>query len=73
MKGVVLQTYGEGNGPTARLDLMNTLREATTKGGVIIVNTSQCPRGSVSSAYAVGKVSDGACFAYCVERSYVSK
>ena len=49
-----MQTYGQGNGPTARADIMGALREATER-GVIIVNTTQCSRGVVSPMYAVGK------------------
>ena len=55
MQGVVLQTYGQGNGPDSRTDLMEVLKEACDR-GVIIVNTTQCARGIVSPAYAVGKV-----------------
>lgn len=54
MEGVVLQTYGQGNGPTARADIMAALKDACDR-GVIIVNTTQCSRGVVSPMYAVGK------------------
>lgn len=54
MEGVVLQTYGQGNGPTSRADIMAALKEAS-KRGVLIVNITQCSRGIVSPAYAVGK------------------
>lgn len=50
----MLQTYGQGNGPTARTDIMAALKEACDR-GVIIVNTTQCSRGVVSPIYAVGK------------------
>jgi lysophospholipase len=55
MQGCVLQTYGAGNGPAARQDLMHTLKEASDR-GVIIVNCTQCSRGCVSALYSVGKV-----------------
>ena len=55
MQGVVLQTYGAGNGPAARQDLMAVLKEASSR-GVIIVNCTQCARGAVSVIYSVGKV-----------------
>lgn len=55
MEGVVLQTYGQGNGPTARLDLMEALREACAR-GVIMINITQCARGAVMPVYAVGQV-----------------
>ncbi|ELU00500.1 hypothetical protein CAPTEDRAFT_186427 [Capitella teleta] len=54
MQGVVLQTYGAGNGPAARQDLMNVLKEASDR-GTIIVNCTQCSRGAVSALYSVGK------------------
>ena len=56
MQGVVLQTYGAGNAPDNRPDLLNVFREASNI-GVIIINISQCPRGNVSASYATGKVS----------------
>jgi L-asparaginase/Glu-tRNA(Gln) amidotransferase subunit D len=55
MLGVVLQTYGAGNGPDTRADLLGILREASQR-GVIVLNITQCYRGSVSAAYAAGKV-----------------
>ena len=55
MRGVVLQTYGAGNGPAARKDLMDALKEASDR-GVIIINCTQCSIGGVSALYSVGKV-----------------
>ena len=55
MRGVVLQTYGAGNGPDAREDLLKIFKEACAS-GVIIVNITQCMKGAVSAAYAAGKV-----------------
>lgn len=54
MEGVVIQTYGAGNGPDARQDLLALFAEASSR-GVVIVNTTQCSRGSVSVSYAAGK------------------
>jgi len=54
MQGVVLQTYGHGNWPTALTDLMLILKEACDN-GITIVNTTQCSRGTVLPIYAVGK------------------
>ena len=54
MKGVVLQSYGSGNGPDSRKDLLALFRQACER-GVIIVNITQCTRGSVSTSYAAGK------------------
>ena len=53
--GVVLETYGAGNAPDNRPDLLAELKEATAR-GVIIINTTQCLKGTVSLIYATGKV-----------------
>ena len=55
LKGVVLQTYGVGNAPTYVRGLLGMFEKA--KKDVIIVNVTQCPKGSVSTSYAAGKVS----------------
>ncbi|XP_037097625.1 60 kDa lysophospholipase isoform X2 [Syngnathus acus] len=55
MEGVVLETYGSGNGPDNRPDLLEELKKATDF-GVIIINCTQCLRGTVSTSYATGKV-----------------
>lgn len=56
MQGVVLETYGSGNAPDNRADLLEELKKATDA-GVIIINCTQCLRGTVSTSYATGKVS----------------
>lgn len=56
MQGVVLETYGSGNAPDNRPDLLAELKKATDA-GVIIINITQCLRGTVSASYATGKVS----------------
>lgn len=53
IQGVVLQTYGSGNAPSNRKDILNEFREAT-KRGVIIVNITQCANGKVDAAYETG-------------------
>lgn len=53
--GVVLQTYGTGNAPNNRDDLITEIRKAT-KRGVIIINCTQCLHGPVVDQYATGKV-----------------
>ena len=55
MRGVVLQSYGAGNGPDGRTEILELLKEACDR-GVLIVNISQCAKGRVSSGYATGKV-----------------
>lgn len=58
MEGIVLETYGSGNAPDNRADLLEEFRKATER-GVIMVNCSQCLRGSVTTSYATGKVCKG--------------
>ncbi|CAN7939594.1 unnamed protein product [Ixodes hexagonus] len=53
VQGVVLQTYGAGNAPTARLDVMDEIRRANER-GVLMINCSQCPHGAVDPAYETG-------------------
>ncbi|XP_075592132.1 L-asparaginase 1 isoform X2 [Dermatophagoides farinae] len=53
IEGVVLQTYGAGNAPSNRKDILNEFREAT-KRGLIIVNITQCPNGKVDPSYETG-------------------
>eukprot|EP00912_Choanoflagellata_sp_UC4_P001666 UC4_evm3s1059 len=55
IKGVVLQTYGAGNAPDTREDLIQALKEATDR-GVLIVNCTQCYKGHVAAHYATGTV-----------------
>ena len=46
LQGLVLETYGMGNGPSEDTDLMDILTEACHR-GVVIVNCTQCLRGTV--------------------------
>ena len=55
MQGVVLQSYGSGNIPDSRVDLIEDLKEATDR-GVLVVNCTQCTNGHVTQAYAAGRV-----------------
>nr|XP_033808475.1 60 kDa lysophospholipase isoform X2 [Geotrypetes seraphini] len=54
MEGIVLETYGTGNAPDNRLDLLEELKNATER-GVFIINCTQCLKGSISESYATGK------------------
>ncbi|KAM3918542.1 60 kDa lysophospholipase [Leptodactylus fuscus] len=54
MEGIVLETYGTGNAPDCRIDLLQELKAATER-GVAIINCTQCLRGSVTESYATGK------------------
>ena len=60
IEGVVLETYGTGNAPDNRPDLLAALKEATDR-GVIIINTTQCLKGTVSKIYATGEVGASVC------------
>jgi len=53
IEGIVLQSYGSGNIPSARTDLLEELRSASAN-GVLIINTTQCCHGSVSAIYETG-------------------
>ncbi|XP_043118375.1 60 kDa lysophospholipase isoform X2 [Puntigrus tetrazona] len=65
MDGIVLETYGSGNAPDNRADLLDEIRKATER-GVIIVNCTQCLRGSVTTSYATGQaLSDAGLVAGC--------
>ena len=55
IEGVVLETYGSGNGPDSRQELLEEIR-AAAKRGVIIVNCTQCLYGHVVDSYATGRV-----------------
>ncbi len=55
MLGVVLQTYGSGNAPNNRDDLITEIKKAT-RHGVLIINCTQCLHGPVVDQYATGKV-----------------
>jgi L-asparaginase len=55
VEGLVLMSYGMGNVPSDNKALLNTLRQASDD-GVIIVNCSQCYRGRVNmSGYETGQ------------------
>ncbi len=53
LEGVVLETYGSGNAPDRRADFLDALRAATQR-GVVVVNCTQCHRGTVTTTYAAG-------------------
>lgn len=54
MKGCVLQTFGAGNVPSNRPELIKLLKEANDA-GIIIVNCTQCITGSVADLYETGR------------------
>lgn len=57
LKGVVMETFGSGNGPT-KPDLLRELRAAAER-GLVILNCSHCLQGAVTSDYAAGMVGAG--------------
>jgi len=46
LRGLILRAYGVGDGPTNNADFLAALKEATSR-GVVIVDCTQCLRGSV--------------------------
>ncbi|XP_016876756.1 60 kDa lysophospholipase isoform X3 [Homo sapiens] len=58
LKGVVMETFGSGNGPT-KPDLLQELRVATER-GLVIVNCTHCLQGAVTTDYAAGMAMAGA-------------
>lgn len=54
LRGLVLETYGSGNGPTGDKEFLRVLAEANAR-GVVIVDCTQCLRGRVDlTQYATG-------------------
>jgi L-asparaginase len=55
LRGLVLETYGAGNGPVRNQAFLDALKEAADR-GVVIVNCSQCHIGGVNlDQYATGR------------------
>ncbi|XP_017717408.1 PREDICTED: 60 kDa lysophospholipase isoform X3 [Rhinopithecus bieti] len=52
LKGMVMETFGSGNGPT-KPDLLQELQMATER-GLVIVNCTHCLQGAVTTDYAAG-------------------
>lgn len=57
VQGVVFETFGAGNMPTARGDFMEVIKKASER-GVLIINVSQCVRGGVIELYETGKLDE---------------
>lgn len=55
MEGVVLQTFGAGNIPSSRNDIIDELKKAHER-GIIVMNCTQCISGSVAEMYETGQV-----------------
>ncbi len=55
LRGLVLESYGSGNGPSENREFLKVLDDAVQR-GVVIVNLSQCRHGGVSQKdYATGR------------------
>jgi L-asparaginase len=55
LEGLVLESFGVGNGPIHDADFLRVLRHSTER-GVVVVATTQCLRGQVDlSSYATGQ------------------
>ena len=52
IRGIVLRTFGAGNGPTKRW-FVDAIREAVER-GVVIVNVTQCVNGGVQASRYMG-------------------
>jgi len=56
LKGLVLETYGVGNGPDQNKKLIKVLKNATER-GIVIIACTQCLQGTVNlGEYAAGSV-----------------
>ncbi len=56
LKALVLETYGDGNGPTNMPDFVQSIRSACSH-GTVVVNCTQCHHGGVTqSHYEPGRV-----------------
>ena len=53
LKGLVLQTFGAGNGPDQNKHFLSTIKAACDR-GLVVVNVTQCHRGMVEAHYATG-------------------
>ncbi|MFP4658154.1 MAG: asparaginase domain-containing protein, partial [Desulfonatronovibrionaceae bacterium] len=53
LQGLVLESYGSGNGPSKDKEFLQVLSRATER-GVVLVNCTQCVRGTVRGDYEAG-------------------
>lgn len=54
LKGIVLETYGDGNGPTNDLDFLKAIEDAS-ESGMVILGCTQCLHGGMTQeGYATG-------------------
>jgi lysophospholipase len=55
IEAVIIETYGSGNLPLNRPKLLSIMKEAHSR-GIIILNISQCRKGIVNASYETGTV-----------------
>ena len=55
IKGIILESFGCGNIPSNRPDIIRALMDASDR-DIVIVNCTQCQKGTVLDAYETGKV-----------------
>ncbi|VDK39206.1 unnamed protein product [Taenia asiatica] len=56
MKGVILETYGTGNVPSNNTELIEVLKEAHDVHNIVLLNVTQCWKGTVADVYATGAI-----------------
>ena len=52
-EGLVLVTFGAGNGPSRQADILDAIGAACSR-GVLVLNVSQCKMGRVDAIYQSG-------------------
>lgn len=55
IRGAILLTYGAGNIPADRQEILDELKAASDR-GVVLVNITQCIKGGIDDSYHCGKV-----------------
>jgi L-asparaginase len=54
LKGIILETFGDGNGPTDNREFLNAIEEAN-ENGMVILGCTQCLHGGMTqTSYATG-------------------
>ncbi|CDS35712.1 Ankyrin [Echinococcus multilocularis] len=56
MQGVILETFGTGNIPSNNAELVEVLKEAHEVHNIVILNVTQCWKGTVANVYATGAI-----------------
>ncbi|VDM17239.1 unnamed protein product [Hydatigera taeniaeformis] len=56
MQGVILETYGTGNVPSNNTELIEALKEAHDEHNIVLLNVTQCWKGTVANVYATGAI-----------------